>query len=1039
MNKMQRSQQPVLAVDLSIWICEALRSSAMKDVHIADPALQLVYSRVLRLLSIGIKLVVVVEGKRRNRSRQHDLEDKTTGKPVTQDKFRKRRSGAPFWTACERCEKMLKLLGVIVVRAKVEGEALCALLNQRGIVDGVISNDGDCLLFGAKVLFTKFSVENLERSKILRYDANAIRVMVDDDDADRFDETRQTSKDGQEFVELSRKDLIAFAILTGSDLAGDGLSKVGCRKAIRFIRKCQIDNPLKLDVDSSPALEQLLSWEQTASAHGKLEGGEVDVLGPRCGCCGHLGTKRDHKKFGCKGCGTKPGEACFQLSPGGRFRKQMRAKALSMQSSFDPSSTLRAYYEPNENQIPLCLVGKKARKLEMNPPQLEKLLQLPFIIRGRSLQESREYVRKSLSVYLARRELIQHMSSNKETEQGDGPIKLPKNPNRPTPVRVSKLVVRNGKPSCEVQWIIKATTSDDKGNPLDEFEFSTIEDESIIQKCHPRLLQDFCEEHKKIQQQGIAEQEKRRNFLLSMERTKDEQVATNKSKTRRDYFEQMENNPKTLAKSNGMSDDVQALLIRIRKNKDVPKGSRKKERRDADEHIGRVISMDSDDCFIKSGPGHQRKNGGHYDLLDDSSTICTVKLPSTAPKISPRENYFSHGTLKAGHEYYLGIESAFQFRCMAGDDYQPRIDYKGTNSITDKHAASVESRKGTQEKAHVVTKQMLVAPRREPPPEIYDVEFLGLKRGSFGPSEDNESSLFEVSYARRENPTARVDGIFRPLDDEPNSLKTIEQRSVERELFGYHRNNEVSNHKGHEQSLMKEHFPRKRLFENEHIQERAQDLESSRRFGINECRVRWQQHEGKWNHDELQKKSCDFDSGNSLLCKRGKPRGRKRQIDYNGEFCLEYCEQKQRKRRMQTCHVDIRDQLEDGSTWLESNGPFHNSDGPIREKICIDMISSSSVMSNYCDYYQNHEDDPISFSRSLGLGDFREDEYREEWCRCEIGYRQCQSRIFEGTLDLCSEVDSTERIKIEKQVAAKVESLNRRARVQILCSKFIKE
>ena len=103
------------------------------------------------------------------------------------------------------------------------------------------------------------------------------------------------------------------------------------------------------------------------------------------------------------------------------------------------------------------------------------------------------------------------------------------------------------------------------------------------------------------------------------------------------------------------------------------------------------------------------------------------------------------------------------------------------------------------------------------------------------------------------------------------------------------------------------------------------------------------------------------------------------------------------------------------------------------------MISSSSLMSNYCDHYQNHEDDPISFSQSLALGDFREDEYREECCHCEIGYRQYQSRIFEGTLDLCSEVDSTERIKIEKQVAAKVESRNRRARVQILCSKFIKE
>ncbi len=963
MNKLSRSQQPVLAVDLSIWICEALGSSAMKDRHIADPALQLVYSRVLKLLSIGIKLVVVVEGKRRNRIRQQDLEDRASNNPSgppTQDKFRKRRSGTLFWTACERCEKMLKLLGVIVVRAKAEGEALCALLNQRGIVDGVISNDGDCLLFGAKVLYTKFSVENLERSQILRYDANTIRVMVDDDDTDRFDETRQTSNDGQEFVELSRKDLIAFAILTGSDLAGDGLSKVGCRKAIRFIRKCQIDNPLKLEGDSSPALEQLLSWEQASSAHGNLvEEKEVDVPGPRCGCCGHPGTKRDHKKYGCNGCGTKPGEACFHLSPGGRFRKQMRAKALSMQSSFDPSSTLRAYYEPNENQIPLCLVGKTARKLEMNPPQTEKILQLPFIIRGRSLQESRECVRKSLSVYLARQELLQLLSSNKETAEGDGPTKLPRNPNRPTPVRVSKLVVRNGKPSCEVQWIIKATTSDDQGNPLNEFEFSTIEDESIIQKCHPKLLQDFREEQKKIQKQGTAEQEKRRNFLLSMEKAKDGQVAAKKSKARKDYFEQMEGNPKTLAKYKGVSDDVEALMIRNRKKNDAPKEG-DKERGDVDEHIGRLISTYSDDNFpIQSGRGYQRKNGGHREMLDDSSTICTIKPLDTTLS---RGDYFSHGTLTPGHEYYLGIESAFQFRGMAGDDFQPRIDYKGPNSIQDKNVASVGSEKGTQEKASVVTKEMLG--RREPPSELYDIESIGLKRVSFGSSQESESSFFEASYARRAIPLSGVDETFRPVDEEPNFLKKIEHRDSEPQLFFTHHNdNGAIYNSGDEQNLTEEYDPRKRLFlsnwdssdpskdgmnientagfyplelpfekhntrshgDNERNQARIQDLESNCTFHTDEDHARYRKHGGKWDHNEFQRKSYNSDSWYGLSsCKRG----RKRHRDHNGEFC------------------------------------------------------------------------------------------------CNRGGNQ---------------IDTTDMIKIDELVAAKVESQNRRARVRILCSKFIEE
>ncbi len=701
---------PVLAVDLSIWICEALTSSGMKHHHVADPPLQLVYSRVLKLLNLGIQLVVVIEGKRRNRIRKINDDDEGNPKPM-QETFRKRRSGAPFWKACERCETMLKLLGVIVVRATAEGEALCALLNQRGIVDGVISNDGDCLLFGAKVLYTKFSVENLDKSSVVRYDANNIRVILDDDDADRFDETVQKSKQGQDVVELSRKDLIAFAILTGSDLAGDGLSKVGCRKAIRFIRKCQIDNPLKViaDGDSSPALTQLLSWEQTA-ARGNLEAEEQD--GPHCGCCGHPGTKRHHKKHGCKGCGTNPGEPCFPISPGGRFRKMLRQKALSMKSSFDPSSTLRAYYEPNDDQIPFCLLEKTARTLRMNSPQIEKLLELPFVIRGRTFQENREFVQKSLSSYLARQELLDLLSM--PATKGEKPTKLPRNNNRPTPVCVNKLMVRSGKPSCQVQWKIKATTSDADGNPLHEFEFCTIEDESVIKKCYPKLLQEFQEEQKKLQQQGTAEQEKRRNFLLSMEQPKDGGEiplnGTKNNQTRKDYFDQTEVIPKVLAaKKKGYSDDVEALLAPVTAANNGKK-ARQYKVKTTDVHSGRVVSTEIDgfreNLLAKSKVCRQSddlKNLVGDDWIDDTSTICTDTLfRNDNTKANPPKDYFRNALLP-GHEHYLGIESVFEFRCMAGDGCHPQLNVVESNSVQiSNREKKVLERKASSEKVPAV-------------------------------------------------------------------------------------------------------------------------------------------------------------------------------------------------------------------------------------------------------------------------------------------------------------------------------------------------
>jgi hypothetical protein len=59
-------------------------------------------------------------------------------------------------------------LGVTVLQAEAEGEALSALLNARRICDGDVSDDGGCFLFGAKTLYTKFAVENLENHQVMR-------------------------------------------------------------------------------------------------------------------------------------------------------------------------------------------------------------------------------------------------------------------------------------------------------------------------------------------------------------------------------------------------------------------------------------------------------------------------------------------------------------------------------------------------------------------------------------------------------------------------------------------------------------------------------------------------------------------------------------------------------------------------------------------------------------------------------------------------------------------------------------------------------
>ncbi len=494
-NERSKPPSPTLAIDLSIWICESLSSSAMAENH-ADPTLHLVFSRTLKLLNIGIKLVGVIEGKRRLRQEGEV------------DEFQKRRGGTRFWRACERCEKMLQLLGVPVVRAKAEGEALCALLNQEGIVDGVISNDGDCFLFGAKVLYTKFSIENLNQGSVMRYDADNLVACVDDDDSDEFDIKAQENPAPIDIVSLSRSDLIVFAILTGSDVAGGGLSNVGCRKALRFVRKCQMDNPLKTE---TAAFDEIVSWARARKVNcGSLQACDGEA---KCSLCCHRGTKAKHLKYGCTFCGTSPGEPCFQVSPGGKFRQSLRAKALAMEPKFDPESIAIVYQNPNDKQIPSIFVGMQSHDVFMRTPDLQSFLQSSLIIRGRSCSESRSYVLQSLSHLLAKSEMSHLYKSGKSMEYSPCNHIRISNQNKPLPVKIVKAVTRSSTSCFQLIWKINATTTDSEGNPMDEFEFSTIEDQSIVKKCFPELVEKFVAYEKERAKQGNAEQERRKAFI----------------------------------------------------------------------------------------------------------------------------------------------------------------------------------------------------------------------------------------------------------------------------------------------------------------------------------------------------------------------------------------------------------------------------------------------------------------------------------------------------------------------------------------------
>ena len=491
------TQPPILAVDLSIWICESLTSFGMNEQH-ANPPLHLVFSRTMKLLNLGVKLVVVIEGKQRVR----DFANHTAN-----DTFRKRRSGTAFWKACNDCQTMLEHLGVPVVRAKSEGEALCALLCQRGLVDGVISNDGDCLVFGATTIYTKFSNENLDNGRVIRYDLNSLYATVEaSDDPDIVNSETGT-------IQLSRADLISFALLTGSDLAGPGISNVGHKKAIRFIRKCQQDNPLSKETAS---LDELKSWGRAAKVDAPVNDETKNCGHKRCSRCNHAGSTRHHEKHGCAICGTEPGEACYLVTTEDRFRKSLRDKALAMRDpTFDPSQVHAAYLQPNDNQLPLQFVGLASSGVHMQQPRLGPLISMNLIVKGRSVEASRSFVREQVSRHLSRRELHSTDPAPVEQQQQQhGIVQLQRLAReRPVAKAILKALTRNEVSCFEVTWIVNATATDANGEEIDGYEYTTVEPRQLIERKYPSLVEAFRAFQVERAKQGSGMKKERRNFL----------------------------------------------------------------------------------------------------------------------------------------------------------------------------------------------------------------------------------------------------------------------------------------------------------------------------------------------------------------------------------------------------------------------------------------------------------------------------------------------------------------------------------------------
>ncbi|KAL8589204.1 hypothetical protein ACOMHN_017006 [Nucella lapillus] len=245
-------QGQTLAVDLSIWVCENQGVRQMQN-RVLKPHLRNLFFRISTLLQMGVRLLFVIEGeapalKHEEMSRRLQARNKGTSSANTKRKFGRGRLQGYLKECCE----LLDTLGVPYVQSQGEAEATCAALNAAGVVDACVSDDGDCFLYGATVVYRNLTID------------------AKDPHVESYSMEDVTSE-----LSLTQERLVALALLLGCDYFPAGVPGVGETWAVKLMASLDHMDVLKRfqqwkSMTASDCLDRTESfvWRKASTLHG---------------------------------------------------------------------------------------------------------------------------------------------------------------------------------------------------------------------------------------------------------------------------------------------------------------------------------------------------------------------------------------------------------------------------------------------------------------------------------------------------------------------------------------------------------------------------------------------------------------------------------------------------------------------------------------------------------------------------------------------------------------------------------------------------
>ncbi len=120
-------------------------------------------------------------------------------------------------------KKLLDYMGIPWVQAPSEGEAQASYMSKTGVVDAVISQDYDCLLFGGKRILRNFTLYGRRRISGTGKFINISPEIID-------------LQENLEYNKITQNQLIDIGILVGTDF-NPGIRGIGAKTALNLIKK----------------------------------------------------------------------------------------------------------------------------------------------------------------------------------------------------------------------------------------------------------------------------------------------------------------------------------------------------------------------------------------------------------------------------------------------------------------------------------------------------------------------------------------------------------------------------------------------------------------------------------------------------------------------------------------------------------------------------------------------------------------------------------------------------------------------------------